>query len=116
MAIPCPGVLLSDDLLHTPGHRHRGDTSVVLRLDGDLDLGSAADTRARLEAAAADGCRELVVDLAAVRFCDVVGVNVLLRARAQLAARGATLRLRGTDERLRALLDGLGVTHLLPVE
>lgn len=108
---------MSDDLRHPPRERHRpGAGSVVLRLSGDLDLGSAPDAWSRLEGAAAGGCRELVVDLAAVPFCDVSGLNVLLRARALLAARGATLRLRGADQRLRSLLADLDLAGLLPVE
>ena len=108
---------MSDDLLHPHrAPRPAGAPPLVLRLGGDLDLASAPGTWARLERAASGGCPELVVDLAAVPFCDVSGVNVLLRARSVLAARGATLRLRAADERLRALLADLGVADLLPVE
>jgi anti-sigma B factor antagonist len=108
---------VSDDLLHPQrAPRPTGARAAVLRLSGELDLASASRTWVRLEGAASGGCPELVVDLAAVPFCDVSGVNVLLRARSVLAARGATLRLRGADERLRALLADLGVADLLPVE
>lgn len=108
---------MPDDLLHPISERRRaGAEPVVLRLDGDLDLDSTPAAWTRLRAAADGGCHELVVDLTAVRFCDVSGVNVLLRASTLLAARGATLRLRGVDERLHTLVATLGVADLLPAE
>ena len=108
---------MSDDHPQPPRARHpAAPRPLVLPLSGDLDLASASRTWARLDGAASGGCPELVVDLAAVPFCDVSGVNVLLRARSLLAARGGTLRLRGVDDRLRALLVALGVADLLPVE
>lgn len=105
---------MPDDPHHAPDPAGAGPP--VLRLSGDLDLASASRAWDRLEGAASGGCPELVVDVAAVPFCDVSGVNVLLRARSLLAARGAALRLRGADGRLRALLADLGVADLLPVE
>ncbi len=105
---------MSDDLLHPLGERHRPEVpSAVLALTGDLDLGTTAAAWAEIEGVISGGCRDLVVDLSAVRFCDVSGVNVLLRARSVLAARGGRLRLRGVDEQLGAMLATLGVADRL---
>ncbi|MGH2590646.1 MAG: STAS domain-containing protein, partial [Actinomycetota bacterium] len=54
-------------------------------LQGELDMASAPELRARLEAPA--GALALVVDLAAVTFIDSAVLKELLRARSELAAR-----------------------------
>ncbi|HEY2056803.1 MAG TPA: STAS domain-containing protein [Amycolatopsis sp.] len=52
--------------------------TLVLVLDGDVDLHTAPAVRAALDSALARRPRRLVVDLAAVRFLNCAGLTVLL--------------------------------------
>ena len=73
----------------------------VLRLEGELDLAAAPELRQRFDTAAG----ALVVDLERVTFIDSAVLKELLRARAELAARGARLVLAAVPAPVRRLLD-----------
>ncbi|MEJ5946403.1 diguanylate cyclase [Pseudokineococcus basanitobsidens] len=83
---------------------------VVLRLSGDLDLGTADDVRRRLVAAGGGGAR-VEVDAAAVDFVDCTGLTALVAARETLDGR---LHLVAASERLLALVRWTGCDALLP--
>jgi anti-sigma B factor antagonist len=65
----------------------------VLRVAGDVDLVSGGEVRERAHRAVAEGCRSVVVDLSAVRFCDSSGVGVLIGLRRLLRSCAGELRL-----------------------
>ena len=59
-----------------------GAPGVIVR--GELDISTAAQLTAALEAAIRESVGAFVVDLSDVDFLDSSGVNVLVRARAML--------------------------------
>jgi anti-anti-sigma factor len=86
---------------------YRTGGRTVARVSGEADLEGARTLERALEHALAfPGGLDL--DLAAVRFCDCSGLNVLLRVRQHAEAIGTTVTLRAAApcvERLLALTD-----------
>lgn len=67
---------------------------VTLRPAGEVDMATADSLDAAVaDALARPGLREIVVDLADVRFLDSSGVRVLVRGAVAARERGATLRV-----------------------
>lgn len=83
--------------------------SGIARIDGDLDLTSVSAWLARAD--------ELIehdaLDLSGVGRIDSAGVSLLLELRRRAQARGRPLHLAGAAQRLRDLLEFLGVGALL---
>ncbi|MBW5482222.1 STAS domain-containing protein [Streptomyces bambusae] len=73
------------------------DGTTVLALAGELDHDTAGPLREALAAALgrADRGSRLLVDCAALRFCDSTGLNVLLHARLTAEESGGRLELAG---------------------
>ena len=78
----------------------------VLGVSGDVDLLTAPVLRSLLRQGLAEGRRDVVVDLSAVRFMDCAGLGALLEARAVL---GRNLRLRGLPWSLQRILELSGL-------
>jgi anti-anti-sigma factor len=76
----------------------------VLVLRGELDLAAAPVLGARVDDAAS-GRRGLVIDLTETKFIDSAVLKELLRAHAELSARGVRLVLAGVPPQVRRLLD-----------
>jgi anti-sigma B factor antagonist len=71
----------------------------VVKLRGDLDLGSADDLRARLNDVELDGKPEVVVDLRDLAFLDSSGLRELIVASRSAATIGRRFALiAGRDE------------------
>jgi anti-anti-sigma factor len=72
--------------------------TVVVRLDGDLDITSMPLLQAVVDQVLAPRrrppCAHLVVDMSGVGFADASGISPLLLARAMLARRGGQVELR----------------------
>ena len=75
-----------------------------VRAAGELDLATAPRLQAVLDGLLDDGYHELDVDLDEVSFCDVSGLNVLLRARAAAVASGGHMSILGCCPSLRMML------------
>ena len=75
-----------------------------MRAAGELDLATAPRLQAELDDLVDGGYHELDLDLDEVGFCDVAGLNVLLRARAAAVAAGGRLSLQGSCRTLRMML------------
>lgn len=58
---------------------------------GELDIFTAHEVSRRLGELAGSGCTRVLVDLGGVTFADASALGVFARARADLAAREATL-------------------------
>ncbi|ANN19509.1 anti-anti-sigma factor [Amycolatopsis orientalis] len=82
--------------------------TVVLVVDGDVDLSTAPELHRAIESALDAGPRRLVVDLTLVRFLNSAGLEVLLAARRR-AGQDTDLRLVATT---RAVWRPLQVTRL----
>ena len=77
-----------------------GSGLLVLRVAGEIDLASGGEVREQVHRAVAGGCRSIVLDLGAVRFCDSSGVGVLIGARRLLRSCAGELRLVLPDARV----------------
>ncbi len=73
--------------------------AVVVALEGDLDLASAADAEGRIQRAEGNGSpSRLVLDLRGVRFMDSTGLRVILAADSRARRAGRRLQLiRGPE-------------------
>jgi anti-sigma B factor antagonist len=60
----------------------------VLAVTGELDIATAPDLCARLDASRATRSPRLLVDLSDVDFCDSTGLRALLGAAAEVRAHG----------------------------
>jgi len=87
--------------------------TTTLVLDGELDLACADRLRSALDAQLRSGRRHVRVDAARVRFVDGTVLGVLFEAHSQLLARGGTLVLTGTPERVQRLLQLTGLDRVL---
>ncbi|MFC5288736.1 STAS domain-containing protein [Actinokineospora guangxiensis] len=87
-----------------------GDT-VVVTVDGELDLATAGVFEAHLTEALATGRARIVVDLTGVSFLGVAGITELLRVRDRAAGRRAALRVVAAH---RAVLRPLLLLDLVP--
>jgi anti-sigma B factor antagonist len=91
------------------------DGTLVVVVSGDIDythfreLESAIDHRL----AERDGAVRLVVDLAAVPYCDSCGMRVLLGASQRVTATGGTFGLRGVHGQPKRALRLTGLDRVL---
>jgi anti-anti-sigma factor len=76
------------------------EDGVTVRLVGELDLSTAGPVDAELERRREPG-RSILIDLSELTFIDSVGIGLLVRWHAQLAASGGRLRLRGIAGQVR---------------
>jgi anti-anti-sigma factor len=65
----------------------------VVSVAGEMDLVTSPAVRQHVHDAVADGRRQIVLDLAEVRFCDSSGVGVLIAARRLMRSCAGRLRL-----------------------
>ncbi|MBO0806928.1 MAG: STAS domain-containing protein [Actinobacteria bacterium] len=94
----------------------RGRGLVVAELSGEIDLVTAPELIAALQAPQVSPPGSLVLlDLSGLGFCDVTGLNALVRARRILSERGAWLALAAPPPSLLKLLAVTGVDQLFEV-
>ncbi|MBT2213989.1 STAS domain-containing protein [Actinomadura sp. NEAU-AAG7] len=89
----------------------RGDTAVAA-VTGEIDLHTADTLRARLIEMYGAGFRRLVVDFAAVPFCDAAGLGALVAAHNQVSASGGEIVLAGVRPAQLRLLRITGLHRL----
>lgn len=80
---------------------------------GSIDLHSSDELRERLTKLVDGGEHDLVVDLAAVDFCDSSGLNVLVRAYKHARAGGGDLSVVGAHGRVENVLRTTGLDRFL---
>lgn len=93
----------------TAGH---GPGGTDIHLHGELDVTTAPLLLQAVDHEAGGG-RRIRLDLSALAFCDVVGIDALLDARRRLAAAGGELSLVGVRPFLRRVLGVCHAEHLL---
>ena len=94
--------------------RGRGRSTVV-QVDGELDLASSPQLEHVLEEEWGNGADEIVLDLAELRFMDMAGLRVLLRATQRAGERGTELVLANVRGPIRRVLTLTGVNGLLRI-
>jgi anti-anti-sigma factor len=88
----------------------------VVTLSGELDHASGPGAFATLTRGLGGGTAAVVVaDLAAITYCTLEGLVVLVHAASAAAACGAQLRLAGAHSQLRQLLERTGAAGALDV-
>jgi anti-anti-sigma factor len=92
-----------------------GDTSRI-RLDGELDIHTAPGVAEAITGALDGGAATVVVDAAALRFCDSSGIQVLVQARERLVAAGGTLKVEGVHGSVQKVLAVTGLLDLFSDE
>jgi anti-sigma B factor antagonist len=88
-----------------------GDTATI-RLDGELDIHTAPGVGEAVANAIDGGAATVVVDAAALRFCDSSGIQVLVQARERLLTSGGTLRVEGVHGSVQKVLAVTGLLDL----
>jgi anti-sigma B factor antagonist len=84
-----------------------------VRVRGEVDMATAAELAAALDAAIRDTPGAFVVDLSETAFMDSSGLNVLLRARALLGRADRALVLVCPPGPARRVLEVAGIVDLL---
>lgn len=92
-----------------------GDDSVVLHLQGELDMATAADLRHALDRALIVDATGLVLDLTDLTFVDSTGISLLLSASRQAKDHDRTFALRHPSRMVRKILRLSGVARQLKV-
>jgi anti-sigma B factor antagonist len=94
-----------------------GDEAHRVIVSGELDAATGPKLRSVLSdlagRATANGGRNLIVDLTAVRFMDSTGLGVIVKSAGQLRRSERQLRVTGADERVRAVFETAGMSSLL---
>lgn len=85
----------------------------VLRVAGELDLATAPLLARELDLAGA-GRTDLVLDLSALAFCDVVGLTSVEQAARRLRDRGCRLSVQGGQDALHLLMRVPGLFLAVP--
>ncbi|NMO92896.1 STAS domain-containing protein [Actinomycetospora sp. TBRC 11914] len=91
------------------------DGAVVVVVSGDIDYTHFRELEAAIEhrLAEQDGPTRLVVDLAAVPYCDSCGMRVLLGASQRVTGAGGTFGLRGLHGQPQRALRLTGLDRVL---
>ena len=87
----------------------------VIEPHGELDLATAPDLRAALNAVYDTGKRRIIVDLGEVPFIDSSGFRVLVAAHNKLVADGGALIVMCSDPLLLRVFDVAGLTQVFYV-
>lgn len=87
----------------------RVDETVLVEVEGGLDLATTPHLRERLEAAVEDVGTQIFLDLSKVSFIDSTGWLAVCEAAAVLHGRGEALMIVGTSPPTRRLLGILGL-------
>ncbi|SIO84860.1 STAS domain-containing protein [Nocardiopsis sp. JB363] len=88
------------------------DGTIIVRLDGEIDIATAEDAYFRLSSAVLESCA--VVDLSGVGFIDASGVNALIGAARLASGRQRHLLIASAPRQLHRILDVLELRAVLP--
>ncbi|GGU12107.1 STAS domain-containing protein [Streptomyces lateritius] len=94
--------------------QHTDGDLVLAGIAGDLDIATAPHLRAQGLTLIGQGHRHLILDLAAVTFCDSSGFNALVGIFRCAKEPGGSLTLAAVPDRLERLLSLTGLDALLP--
>ena len=92
------------------------DREVLIELAGELDVATAPELWAAIDAALAKGHQRLVLDLSGLAFVDSTGLGVFVRAGKELRANGGALTLRQPGERVAKLLEITRLQEVFEIE
>ncbi|BBA95442.1 putative anti-sigma factor antagonist [Actinacidiphila reveromycinica] len=90
-------------------------TGPVLEITGDLDHATVPDLRAALDGLTLAAGQLLVVDLAALDFCDSSGISGLLAARNLATEHGARIALAAVPANTARVLRLVGLDRVFAI-
>ena len=82
--------------------------SVVVELQGELDIAGAPELERQLSSLTETGVNRIVIDLRSLDFMDSTGLSVLIRLRRAAESAGCRVALRRGNERIERLLERSG--------
>jgi len=89
---------------------------IVIELNGDVDLSSAALITSVVDSALAEGGPKITVDMSGVTFLDSRGIRALLMAQRTAERRGSVLVLRSPTKRTMDVLVMSGCATMLSIQ
>ena len=89
-----------------------GGDFAVLRIGGDIDACAAPRIRERVAGLAGHGAVHIIADLRGAGFVDSAGLGALVVSRTELRARGGSLTVVASSDRIRQTLRIAGVSDL----
>jgi anti-sigma B factor antagonist len=90
-------------------------TTRVVEPHGEIDLATAPNLKAALDAATDASARYVLVDFKDVAFLDSTGIGVLLSAERKLRARDGKLIVVCNDPLIRRVFEIAGLTHVFNI-
>ncbi|WSQ10655.1 STAS domain-containing protein [Streptomyces sp. NBC_01231] len=94
-------------------YRHDRDDRALITLAGEIDLATAPLVRESLAECLRDGILSIDVDLTAVTFCDVGGLDAFLLASRLATDTGRTLRLHHPSRSMARVIEITGSGFLM---
>ncbi|MDQ0797815.1 STAS domain-containing protein [Streptomyces sp. B1I3] len=94
--------------------RYPEEAIAILTVAGEIDVDSVPALRTRALEVIRQGRPHLVLDVAAVGFCDSSGLNAMIAILRYAKDRHGSLSLAGAPPHLTRLLDVTGVGDLIP--
>jgi anti-anti-sigma factor len=85
----------------------------LVAVDGELDLSTVEQLEEALGSAIDDGTGPVVLDLAALRFCDSAGLAVLVRTHNQLSGLGRRLVIASASGPVLRVLELSGLNRMI---
>ena len=92
------------------------DDTIVLRLQGELDMATAPGLGRTLDTAISAGPATIALDLRELTFVDSTGIRVLITACRQAGKAGSRFVLRSPCRSVRKALVLTGVDRLMAIE
>src|SRR5215469_1118254 len=89
-----------------------GGDCAVLRIDGDIDAYAAPQIRERVLDLAHNGAVHIIADLRGAGFLDSAGLGALVGSRTWLRARGGSLTLVASTDRILHTLRITGLSNV----
>ncbi|GAA1112083.1 STAS domain-containing protein [Nocardiopsis exhalans] len=89
--------------------------SVIVAIEGELDIATAADLQEHIRAAIDDHGPWLILDLSALEFMDSSGLNVIISAYRTIRERNGSLSLAHLNERVTKIVRMVGLHRQVPV-
>ena len=91
------------------------DGRCLIAVQGELDLFTAPELRARINEAVDEGTRQLVIDLSETAFLDSTGLGVLLGALKRIRSCQGQLVIIDSDENLLRTFRVAGIDQILTI-
>ncbi|WP_116246456.1 STAS domain-containing protein [Nocardiopsis sp. FIRDI 009] len=102
--------------MHRLGLSTRVDSrSVIVAIEGELDIATAADLQQHIESAVNDHGSFLILDLSGLDFMDSSGLNVIINAYRTVREQGGSLALAALNERVTKVVRLVGLHRQVPV-